>query len=100
MGEENGGPPRLWPCEDEVVPLTPPSIAVVDRVGYEGGLETRDSLFPTGSGLSAEEFTPERMMRPAGEPSAGGWRRMVYVLSAGLVAPGPGRMELRRRELV
>jgi Mrp family chromosome partitioning ATPase len=49
---------------------------------------------------SAGDFTSERMLRAQAEPARGGWRRLLFQLSGGLVNLGPSPTELRERELI
>jgi MinD-like ATPase involved in chromosome partitioning or flagellar assembly len=49
---------------------------------------------PTADSLTAENLLRPRRFRPRG-----GWRRRVYVATAGLVNPGPSQQEVRAREL-
>jgi putative peptide zinc metalloprotease protein len=49
---------------------------------------------------SASEFTQEGMLRARMDAPADGWRRMLFLLSGGLVAPGPSPAETRRREMI
>ena len=79
----------LWPEEDDLVP-----ILSAERNG--GRTRTRP---PRPQRLTAADFTPERMLRPKARPPADGWRRAVHVATGGMVAIGPGAVELRRREL-
>lgn len=50
-----------------------------------------------GGGL---DLAPSRGGQPTRRPPRSGWRRMVYVLSRGLINPGESPAELRERELV
>jgi putative peptide zinc metalloprotease protein len=50
--------------------------------------------------VSADDFSAERMLRPAAYASAKGWRLGVYRLTRGLVRLGPSASELHHRELV
>lgn len=49
---------------------------------------------------SAVDFTSERMLRAHAEAPQGGWRRVVYALTGGLVNLGPSAADLQRRELI
>jgi putative peptide zinc metalloprotease protein len=79
----------FWPEEDDLVP-----ILSAERNG--GRTRPRPPRPPR---LTAADFTPERMLRPKARPPADGWRRAVHVATGGMVAIGPGTVELRRREL-
>jgi putative peptide zinc metalloprotease protein len=98
MSAADGRPQRLWPQGEDVVPIVPaPRIAAslgsVDRQA-SGNRRARPPR------LTAADFTPEQMLRPAARPPDSGWRRTVYTLSGGTVAIPPSAAELRRRELV
>jgi putative peptide zinc metalloprotease protein len=80
---------RLWPEEEDLVPI------IVPR---SEDLATRRRARPPR--LTAADFTPERMLQPAGRPPSSGWRRTVYQLSSGMLAIPPSSAELRQRELV
>jgi putative peptide zinc metalloprotease protein len=90
MGSRDGKPQRLWPDEVDVVPILAPA---------NGDLAMgRGRARPAR--LTAADFTPERMLRPAAQPPDDGWRRTLYQLSGGRLAVPPGAAALRRRELV
>lgn len=86
-------PQRLWPQEEDVVPIAP----ATDQVGSDHVVHPRRARPPR---LTAADFTPERMLRPSAQPPADGWRRTLYLLSGGLVEISPSAAELHRRELV
>jgi putative peptide zinc metalloprotease protein len=98
-------PPRrdlttLWPREEDVVPLgagAPGRGSANGDRAYGGAAPPRPARPPR---LTAADFTPERMLRPAARPPGAGWRRALYVATGGAVAVGPSAAELRRRELV
>src|SRR5262249_17715716 len=96
MNESYGLPPD----EDGIVPLSLSSVVVASPNGHKPqvGLDHE----PGGRSVrpGAEEFTPERMIRPAPDAATSGWRRAVFSLSRGRIAIGPSREELRRRELL
>jgi putative peptide zinc metalloprotease protein len=50
--------------------------------------------------VTASEFTSERMLRAEADPARGGWRRLLFHLTGGLVNLGPSPAELRERDLV
>jgi putative peptide zinc metalloprotease protein len=50
--------------------------------------------------LSAADVTPERMLRAHAEAPPAGWRRALFMLTRGLINPGPSAAERQRRELV
>lgn len=58
----------------------------------------RASASPTLA--TAAEFTPEGMLRDRRLAPRSGWRRLLFRLSAGRIAPGPGSAEVRERELI
>src|SRR4051794_33085251 len=102
MGGENGSSRGFWPSQDEVVPLVS-ATAIASRGATEDrgeGERSEEPLSARTTRLSANEFTPERMIRPTTEAPAHGWRRGLFVLSGGLVTIGPSPAELRQRELV
>ena len=100
MSRNNGESHALWPDDDQVVPLSSPSTIVAPSPnGDRAGAAFADAA-SARTGLTAGEFTTERMMRPSADVPSGGWRRIVFSLSGGRVAMGPSPEELRRRELV
>jgi putative peptide zinc metalloprotease protein len=50
--------------------------------------------------VSAADISEERMLRPRSATPQRGWRRALYLLSAGMINPGPGPAELRARERI
>jgi putative peptide zinc metalloprotease protein len=96
MNESYGLPPD----EDGIVPLSLSSVVVASPNGHnaQADLDHEPDCRPVRPG--AEEFTPERMIRPALDAATSGWRRAVFSLSRGRIAIGPSREELRRRELL
>jgi putative peptide zinc metalloprotease protein len=90
MSSRDGMPQRLWPREEDVVPILAPG-------SNEGA--SRPSR-PRPARLTAADFAPERMLRPASRPPEDGWRRTVYQLSGGRLAIPADAAERRRRELV
>jgi putative peptide zinc metalloprotease protein len=90
VSPRDGMPQRLWPEEEDVVPI-------LARADTEAASRPRRSRPPR---LTSADFTPERMLRPARRPPEGGWRRSVYQLSGGLLAIPANAAEVRRRELV
>lgn len=105
MEDENGqpeAPSALWSDSEVPVPLLGVGEAAdVSEGAGRNGDETR-----TGRALpvdlvaaSAADFSPERMLRAAGEEPASGWRRAVFSMTGGLVHIGPSAAELRYREL-
>jgi putative peptide zinc metalloprotease protein len=98
MSHENGSH-GLWPADDEVVPLSSVGAIVAPPPNGDsasGLVEEHERRV----GLTAGEFTTERMIRPSPDVPSAGWRRIVFSLSGGRVAMGPSADELRRRELV
>lgn len=93
-------PYGLPPDEDGIVPLSLSSVVVASPNGHRAhvGLDDEPSQRTVRPG--AEEFTPERMIRPAPDAATSGWRRAVFSLSRGRIAIGPSREELRRRDLL
>src|SRR5262245_40053106 len=101
MNGENGEPYGLRPDEDGIVPLSLSSVVVASPNGNRARVELDGEPSPGRSARpGAEEFTPERMIRPAPDAATSGWRRAVFSLSRGRIAIGPSREELRRRELL
>lgn len=102
MSRENGEPQGLWPREDEVVPMTPAAALVAPAANGDQAGSTLGEGPPAArsSRLTAGDFTPERMTRPAARAPANGWRRTLYRLSGGIVAIAPSAAELGQRELV
>lgn len=101
MSRDNGEPDSLWPDENQLVPLSSSSAAVApspngDRAPWLGD----DHAAARPIRLSAGEFTTERMLRPAPNVPAAGWRRAVFTLTGGHIAMGPSHEELHQRELV
>jgi putative peptide zinc metalloprotease protein len=93
MSAFDGRPQRVWPEEEDVVPILAPRRDMLDADRVAG----RRRRPPR---LTAADFTTERMLRPAGQPPEDGWRRTVYQLSGGRLAIAPSAGELRRRELI
>jgi putative peptide zinc metalloprotease protein len=89
----DGRPQRLWPEEEDVVPILAPR-----RESDADHAPTHRR--PRPPRLTAADFTPERMLRPAATPPEAGWRRSLYQLSGGLLSVPPSAAELRRRELI
>ncbi|WP_084965787.1 MinD/ParA family ATP-binding protein [Thermoactinospora rubra] len=48
----------------------------------------------------ADRLSPERLLRGKRHAPAGGWRRLVYQSTGGLIHPGESPRELRRRDLI
>lgn len=83
---------------DSLVPLGVPTLDA--SAGVPGDLP-RPEPTATGRGsLSAADVTPERMLRAHAEAPPSGWRRALFLLTHGLVNPGPSPAERQRRELV
>ncbi|MFF4988660.1 AAA family ATPase [Streptosporangium saharense] len=55
---------------------------------------------PAGSRPSADSLDPDSLLRGRRNAPSGGWRRLVYRASAGLIKPGESPEVRRRRELV
>ena len=100
MSRENGESHGLWPADDQVVPLSSPQRHRRAFAQWRPGGGRTPEESPGRAGLTAGEFTTERMIRPSPDVPSGGWRRVVFSLSGGRVAMGPSPEELRRRELV
>ena len=102
MSREINGLQALWPQEKDVVPMTSAtrisaSTANGDRAQSDGAVHPRPARPPR---LTAADFTPERMLRSSAQLPADGWRRALYLLSAGVISISPSVAELRQRELV
>jgi putative peptide zinc metalloprotease protein len=91
MRRVDGVPQRPWPDEHGVVPILTTGRGELD--GDHAGRRERRAR------LTAADFTPERMIRPAARAPEVGWRRTVYQLSGGKLVIAPSASELRRREL-
>ena len=94
MSSINGD--TLWSVKDGEAPtpvplggLAPPARVDLDR-------EPR----PEGHTHSASDFTPEGMLRLRPATPRRGWRRLLFWLTAGVVAPGPSAAEVRQQELI
>ncbi len=99
-GELEGA--ALWQEEAAPVPLRTPDTAQrsAEYAPTNGGSPgTRAGSAATGT-PSADEFSAERMLRPAVDLPERGWRRGVYRLTGGVLHLGPSAAELRHRELV
>lgn len=92
MSSADGTPRRLWPEEKDLVAILAPA-----RERLERDPAARCRSRPPR--LTAADFTPERMLRAAGRPPDGGWRRALYELSGGRVVVPPSTASLRLREL-
>lgn len=78
----------------------PPWPTLAKMTGTRDPSEVPDSP-PTAAPMpTASAFTEERMLQPKQTPPAGGWRRIIYRASFGLVRPAPSAAELQRRRLV
>jgi MinD-like ATPase involved in chromosome partitioning or flagellar assembly len=53
-----------------------------------------------GSPHSWDSLSSENLLRDRPQAPAGGWRRLVYKATGGMVDPGESQVELRRRELI
>jgi putative peptide zinc metalloprotease protein len=96
--EGSEGAALLWQEEGSPVPLVSADAARRPDPG-----STNNDGPGAGAGrahASADEFSAERMLRPAADVPARGWRRSVYQLTGGVVHVGPSATELRHRELV
>src|SRR5581483_7685833 len=94
MSHENGASRGLWPAEEQLVPLHAASgtdTTIADRA--------EERLVPVPE-VGAGEFTPERIVRGGRREPEEGWRRAIFTLSGGRIAPGPSTEERRRRDLV
>jgi len=96
--EGSEGAALLWQEEGPPVPLVGADAA---RLADPGSTNDDGPGAEAGRALtSADEFSAERMLRPAADVPARGWRRSVYHLTGGVVHVGPSATELRHRELV
>jgi putative peptide zinc metalloprotease protein len=91
MSGPDGKPQRPWPEAEDVVPILARREDTTDPYGAPKRRPPR---------LTAADFTPERMLRPAARAPEEGWRRAVYQLSGGKLEIAPSAAELRQRELV
>jgi putative peptide zinc metalloprotease protein len=98
MNGDYSEPYGLRPEDDGVVPLAMSSVVVGSPNGKVAGAAFEELAPRRPAHLGAEEFTAERMIRPAPDAPTKGWRRAVFSLSGGLVALGPSPEEIRRRE--
>ena len=84
---------------DSLVPLGLPPLENAARVPTglppHGPIPGRQAAVP-----SAADVTPERMLRAQAEAPPSGWRRMLFLLTGGLINPGPSVADVQRRELV
>src|SRR5437763_957341 len=55
---------------------------------------------PYGPPQAADSLSTDMLLRGRRDVPAGGWRRMVYRASGGVIHPGESTAELRRRELL
>ncbi|WP_345571423.1 AAA family ATPase [Nonomuraea rosea] len=53
-----------------------------------------------GAAMSSESLRPERLLRTRRRPPSGGWRKLVYTLSGGLIRPQDSKAERHRHELI
>jgi MinD-like ATPase involved in chromosome partitioning or flagellar assembly len=53
-----------------------------------------------GSGQTADSLSADMLLRGRRHAPAGGWRRAVYKVSAGVIHPGESPQEMKRRELL
>ncbi|NUR88102.1 MAG: MinD/ParA family protein [Nonomuraea sp.] len=73
----------------------------VNGLPYGVPVETPDPpAWQAQDTTTSESLRPDRLLRNRRRPPAGGWRRLVYTLSGGLVHPGPSRLERHRMDLV
>ncbi|MFI6597080.1 AAA family ATPase [Nonomuraea sp. NPDC050536] len=49
---------------------------------------------------TSESLRPDRLLRNRRRPPAGGWRRLVYQVTGGLIHPPPSKLERHRHDLV
>lgn len=102
MSHGNGdfeGTTTLWDDGGTPVPLLGADAAerIAELVPPNGD---RPQTRAARDGVSAGDFSAERMLRAATAVPARGWRRSLYRLSGGLVQVGPSAAEVRHRELV
>ena len=102
MSHGNGGlegAASLWQEEGPPVPLLGTEAA--ERVAEAAPTNGRGPRSKAGqAAASADDFSVERMLRPATDVPARGWRRGIYRLTGGVVHVGPSSAELHHRELV
>jgi len=68
--------------------------------GPEQPVPPRPDEPPAEPGESAAELSATAIVRPPRDEPATGWRRALLKISGGVLNPGPGASELRRRELL
>jgi putative peptide zinc metalloprotease protein len=97
---ENAG--LLWDEGARPVPLLGTDGAGVDlkqRKAPDGRSSAKAEAISAAK-PSADDFAPERMLRPFVDAPPRGWRRGIYRLTAGAVTIGPSADELRHREVI
>lgn len=101
MTRDNGESQGLWADEHEVVALGPvlaPTTTDANGAGTRKAPRRPDRADDRGP--SASELTADRLVVAIPVPHVTGWRRTVYRLTGGLIAPGPSERERRQRDLV
>ena len=74
---------------------------VAELIGRDGGRADGNAVAENAEAVvKADEFAPERMMHAPRTTPSGGWRRLVWRVSGGLIHPAPSAQEVRERELI
>jgi putative peptide zinc metalloprotease protein len=107
MSAQNGDLDQrgVWTEEEKPIPLILRDPLAMAAEPPSNGSSARPAVVAQESDSergrrTAADFTAERMLRDSTRAPAGGWRRAVFVVSGGIVHPGPSSAELRQRELV
>jgi len=82
---------------DSLVPLGLP--ALEDQPREPTGLPAHEPSTWSRTAPSAADVTSERMLRAHAEAPPSGWRRALFLLTRGLINPGPSAADVQRREL-
>ncbi|MGH3612937.1 MAG: MinD/ParA family ATP-binding protein [Pseudonocardia sp.] len=97
-------PRRVTPAPPVIVgsssPIAEPSARLVDAVGPPAAPPALPEVERSGVDGPPADLSSVRLLRPLRRPPRSGWRRLVHVLSAGLVNPGESPADVRRRELI
>ncbi|MEV4750238.1 AAA family ATPase [Streptosporangium sp. NPDC049248] len=90
------------PGRDTVEPVREPYQARRRQTAPAAAFGTPARQHPPGTAPrpSADSLDPESLLRGRRNAPAGGWRKLVYKASAGLIKPGESPEVRRRRELV
>ncbi|MGH3567138.1 MAG: AAA family ATPase [Pseudonocardia sp.] len=80
-------------------PMAGPPNGLIDAAGPPAAPPALPEVERSGADLPLADLSSARLLRPMRRPPKSGWRRLVHVLSAGLVNPGENPADVRRREL-